>query len=685
MSIDRGLLLRIREYASNGDLHLGLSDSRIAALVERLRVDHAEYRRKRYDPFCVFVIRHVNHILAGAASQQARKRKRAELVGHGSDLLNRGLRASYKGNNEKELENRNERGLEKKGEEEAIDKGGSVAAAAAAVTPENVKFENFGGLEERVLEPIYRCIYRLHNPHSFPRQKSVSGILLHGPPGCGKTLLAYAIANEAEVPIRKVAPAELSSGAAIRSIFADVATLARCVLLLDEIDAVAMKRDAARKDVDSRSLTQLMTCIDGLNHLWDASRQCAGHVIIVGTTNRLEDIDPALRRSGRLTIEIALNAPDEQARKQILSVLTRDTLIEGSRDFTGVAKRTRGFVAADLFELTQQASFIAEQRRNASLRSADEKEPWWKFVNTVKEEPATVMEDYEAAASQVQGSMTREGFSSRPNISWEDVGGLNKVVEELKSCISRCITPSEMCKKLGVRTSAGFLLHGPPGCGKTLIAKAAASYAEANFISVKGPELLRKYLGDSEEQVRILFRRARECSPCVICLDEVDSLCPKRGTDGNTAVDRVVNQFLVEMDGLQELNGVIVIATTNRIEAVDEAFLRPGRLGHHVRIPLPDEEARVSILKALTHKRPLAAEVDLAKLATSAQLEGLSGSHLSELVEQACIAAVDEGTAEICQHHFETAREKLGKRLARVPSVDNNRRCSHGSTVVTAP
>ncbi|CAL1389388.1 unnamed protein product [Linum trigynum] len=584
------------------------------------------------------------------------------------------------------------------------ERGGKLGAKALSSDNMEVKgkegprFKDFGGLK-KVLEDLEtEVLMPLFHPHLMRRLgvKPISGILLHGPPGCGKTKLAHAIANETGVPFFKISATEAVSGVSgaseeyIRDLFSKAYRSAPSIIFIDEIDAIGSKRENLQREMERRIVTQLMTCMDEYHKLVqpadetskaESSEQRAGYVLVIGATNRPDAIDSALRRPGRFDREIMLGVPDEDARAHILSVLTKKCTLEGSLDLLQIAKLTPGFVGADLDALVGKAGNLA-LRRIAALRKSmllseeprDGKiEEWWRtpWSEEDMEKFAITMSDFELASKMVQPSLTREGFSSVPNLTWDEVGGLDNVRNELKNYVVQCIKNPKLYEHFGVTSKTGILLFGPPGCGKTLMAKAAANEAEANFIHVKGPELLNKYVGESELEVRKLFTRARHCSPCIIFFDEVDALTTTRGREGGWVVERPLNQLLIELDGADQRQGVFVIGATNRPEVIDPAILRPGRLGNHVLVPLPSAEDRGLILKALARGKPIDPNVDFTEIGKRKACEHLSGADLNKLMEDAAMIALQEvrrsgdpdeekmllRTIQPC--HFDRALEKI--------------------------
>ncbi|CAG0920314.1 unnamed protein product [Notodromas monacha] len=536
------------------------------------------------------------------------------------------------------------------------------------VSPEipSVKFCDVGGAQVAVKE-IKRLVFHMEHPEVFAKigVSPPRGFLLHGPPGSGKTLLGRAVAGELGIPLIKVAATEMISGVSgesegrLRDVFEAALNAAPCVLFIDEIDSITPKRETAGKEMERRVVAQLVSCLDDM-----ACHVNGSKVVVVGATSRPDSLDPGLRRGGRFDREISLGIPDMAARKEILHILCADLTLAPNFDFDLVARRTPGFVGADLASLTREAAMIAVNRSFSNLEAGTE------LTLCVTDE------DFVTASKTVQPSAKREGFATVPDVTWDDVGALSDIREELEVSIMAPVKFPEQFEALGLGNPSGVLLCGPPGCGKTLLAKAVANEANINFISVKGPELLNMYVGESERAVRACFVRARNSAPCVIFFDELDSLCPKRssGPGGDGASGRVVNQLLTEMDGVGGRKGVFVMAATNRPDILDPAVLRPGRLDKILYVGLPCPDDRADIIFALTAggtKPKLKPGVDLAAIARSPRCDGFSGADLAALVREASVAALKEilkfdsetsakpGIVSVGNEHFDFAFEKV--------------------------
>ncbi|KOO29026.1 vesicular transport protein, partial [Chrysochromulina tobinii] len=502
-----------------------------------------------------------------------------------------------------------------------------AASAAAGMVPH---LASASKVRELVEYPLTHPEIYAHLGVEPPR-----GLLLHGPPGCGKTLLACSIAAELGCAFLRISAPEVVSGmsgeseAKIRQLFQEAATLAPALIFIDEIDAIAPKRETAQREMERRIVAQLLTCMDELSFAATGGQT----VIVMGATNRPDAIDPALRRAGRFDREIALGIPDTAARERILRVLCERMRLAGDLDLGALAKRCNGFVGADLAALCKEAAVVAVNR---------------------------IFGDLFGGLLKVQPSARREGFATIPDVTWDEVGALQELRHELHHAIIEPINHPERFEALGLKPSCGVLLHGPPGCGKTLLAKAIANESGASFISVKGPELLNKYVGESERAVRQLFARGRASSPCVVFFDELDALVPRRGGDSsNQASERVVNQMLTEMDGLDGNKQLFVVAATNRPDMIDPAMLRPGRLDKLLYVPLPTPAAREDILRTASRKMPLDASVSLGSIARDRRCEGFSGADLSALAREAAVGALKACTGDtrpvVTSAHFEAA------------------------------
>ncbi|NXY81052.1 NVL protein, partial [Alcedo cyanopectus] len=588
----------------------------------------------------------------------------------------------------------------------------------------SVKFEDVGGNDE-TLKEICRMLIHISHPEVYTHLGVVPprGFLLHGPPGCGKTLLAQAIAGELQLPMLKVAATEIVSGVSgeseqkLRELFEQAVSSAPCVLFIDEIDAITPKREVASKDMERRIVAQFLTCMDDLNNVAATTQ-----VLVIGATNRPDSLDPALRRAGRFDREICLGIPDEGAREKILRTLCRRLKLPERFEFHRLARLTPGFVGADLMALCREAAMCtvnrvllssqevrrkqlhpggntAEEKRGIETEKLLEEgnnQPQNELQRLLdllkKQEPlpeeqlqklCMEMNDFIVALSSVQPSAKREGFVTIPDVTWADVGALEAVREELTMAILAPVRNPEQFKALGLTAPAGVLLAGPPGCGKTLLAKAVANESGLNFISVKGPELLNMYVGESERAVRQVFQRARNSAPCVIFFDEVDALCPRRSDRESGASVRVVNQLLTEMDGLENRQQVFIMAATNRPDIIDPAILRPGRLDKTLYVGLPPPEDRLAILKTITKdgtRPPLATDVSLREIAYSPHCDCYTGADLSALVREAAVCALrwemalektqsSKGEIKISQKHFEEAFRKVKSSVSKQDQI----------------
>jgi ribosome biogenesis ATPase len=514
-----------------------------------------------------------------------------------------------------------------------------------------ISLAELGGMDE-IIDDIKETIgnpleyYRLYKSMNI---EPVKGILLCGPPGCGKTTLAYAIGGEYNIPFYRITAPQIVSSLSgeseskIRKLFAKVVETAPSILFIDEIETILGKRENASKDMERRIVAQIMSCIDDINY---KEMKLENPVFIIGATSKPEFIDSSVRRSGRFDKEIHIGFPNQEMREKMLMSMCKDKKFSLEVDFVKIAHMTPGYLAADLQSLIREAGRAAIRRiikhinNNCNIEcktqaiTTEEKTEENEKQNIELENYCLEMIDFEEASNNIQPTSKREGFTTIPNVTWNDIGGLEKLREELYFDIVMPILQPNKLKQVGIDRAVGVLLYGPPGCGKTLLAKAVANEAKSNFISIKGPELLNKYVGESEKAVRQLFIRARNSSPCIIFFDELDALCPKRSNDNNAATERVVNQLLTEMDGLEERKQVFIIAATNRPDIIDPAMLRPGRLDKLLYVPLPDQNDRLSILTAISRKIPLDSEINLTQISQSKKLEGYSGADLASLMRE---------------------------------------------------
>ncbi len=525
-----------------------------------------------------------------------------------------------------------------------------------------VTYEDVGGLKEEIQKIREMVELPLKHPEIFARLgiEPPKGVLLYGPPGCGKTLLARAVANESDAYFISISGPEVVSkwvGEAekrIREIFEEAEKNAPAIIFIDELDAIAPKREEATGEVERRMVSQLLTCMDGLKK--------RGRVIVIGATNRPNALDPALRRPGRFDREIEIGVPDRDGRLEILKIHTRNMPLAKDVDLGKLADITYGFVGADLEALCKEAAMNVLRKVLPELRKIGE----GPVPKEILEKLVVTMDDFKEALKVVRPSAMREVLVEIPKVKWEDVGGLEEVKQKLKEAVEWPLKFPEVYSRMGIRPPKGILLYGPSGCGKTLLAKAVATESQANFISVRGPELFSKWFGESEKAVREIFRKARQVAPCIICFDEIDAIAPRRGLQyGTHAVESVVNQLLAEIDGLQELSDVVVIGCTNRPDIIDPALLRPGRFDRLILVPPPDEKARLEILKIHTRNMPLAKDVDLKKIAQLT--ENFSGADLEAVCREAAMLALRENieAKEVHMKHFEKAIEEVGPSLSK--------------------
>ena len=528
-----------------------------------------------------------------------------------------------------------------------------------------VTYEDIGGLE-REIDAVREIIeLPLRSPELFQRLgvKPPKGVLLHGPPGTGKTLLAKAVANESGASFYSINGPEImskwygQSEENLRKIFEQAESNAPSIIFIDEIDAIAPKREEVSGEVERRVVSQLLTMMDGL--------KSRGQVIVIAATNRPDSVDPALRRGGRFDREIEIGVPNQKGRLEVLQIHTRNMPLADDVDLEELAKRTYGFVGADIEMLAKEAAMHALRRVIPDLSALKKKE---ELPKEILEKLKVAKEDFEYAMQKVEPSAMREVLVEVPNITWNDIGGLDSVKEKLKEVVEWPLKYPEHFKKFNIRPPKGILLYGPPGTGKTLLAKAVANESGANFILVRGPELLTKWVGESERKLRDIFRRAKQAAPSIIFFDEIDAMTHTRGTSRTEVIDTLVSQLLTELNGVEELEGVTVIAATNRPDIIDPSLLRPGRFDRHILVPTPDEAARLSILKIHTRDMPLANDVNLEEL--SKRTEGFSGADLESLVREAAMNALKETiktgkTRKIQKKDFETVLKKMSPSIPK--------------------
>src|ERR687884_951160 len=568
---------------------------------------------------------------------------------------------------------------------------GSVpkATARSGAGVPRITYEDIGGLKNEVQKVREMIELPLRHPEIFERIgiEAPKGVLLYGPPGTGKTLLAKAVANETNANFYSIGGPEVmskfygESEERLRETFKEAEENAPSIIFIDEIDSIAPKREEVSGDVEKRVVSQLLTLMDGL--------KSRGKLVVIGATNRPNAIDPALRRPGRFDREIEIGIPDEQGRYDILQIHTRGMPLTDV-NLESIAKVTHGFVGADLEALSKEAAMRSLRRVLPEINMEQNKIPV-EVLNKIK----ITNEDFQNALKDVQPSAMREVQIQRPNVSWDDIGGLSEVKEELAEAIEWPLKHADLFNQADVKPPKGLLLYGPPGTGKTMIAKAVATTSEANFISIKGPELISKWVGESEKGVREVFRKARQAAPCVVFFDELDAIAPRRGgSEGDSHVtERVISQMLTEMDGLEDLKGVVVIGATNRPDIIDEALLRPGRFDRMLEVPIPDKDARKQILGIHTKRKPLDHTVNIDKLV--GLTEGYTGADIAAITNAAAMSAIKEYIVnnnkvgsnnqdikyksegkkkdfKISMKHFEAAIQKIKKKATTTINNPNN-------------
>ena len=521
--------------------------------------------------------------------------------------------------------------------ENTVFKLGAMTKAIDASIP-RITYDELGGLKREVLKIREMVELPMRHPELFEKigVEAPKGVLLYGPPGTGKTLLAKAVAGETNAHFISLSGPEImgkhygESEERIRDIFKQAEENAPSIIFIDEIDSIAPKRDEVSGELEKRIVSQLLTLMDGM--------KSRGKVVVIAATNRPDSIDPALRRPGRFDREIEIGIPDDEGRFDILSIHTRGMPIDEKVDLKQISKITHGFVGADLEVLAKEAA-MRSLRRNV-LDDKDFSYDDDEISSEILQKIQITDEDFREALKEVGPSALREVQVQVPNVSWDDVGGLDQLKEELQEAVEWPIKYKDAYDYVDVESPKGILLHGPPGTGKTMIAKALAKMTESNFISIKGPELLSKWVGESEKGVREIFRKARQAAPCIIFFDEVDALVPRRGSGGSDShvTENVVSQILTEIDGLEELHNVLIIGATNRLDIVDEALLRPGRFDRIIEVPNPDEKGRLHIFKIHTKSKPLASDVKISEIVKLT--DNFSGAEIAAVTNRAALSAL---------------------------------------------
>ena len=530
----------------------------------------------------------------------------------------------------------------------------SKPMAPSGISGLSVRYEDIGGLRDEVGRVREMIELPMKHPELFEKLgiKPPKGVLLYGPPGTGKTLLAKAVASESNAHFIHMNGPEImdkyygESERKLRDIFEEAQQNAPSIIFIDEIDSIAPKRDETKGEVERRVVAQLLALMDGL--------VTRGGVIVVAATNRPDSLDPALRRPGRFDREIEIGVPDKKGRLEVLQIHTRGMPLADDVDIERIANITHGFVGADLSAIAREAAMHALKRILPKIDLESETIP-----AEVLEELKVTKEDFNEALKIVEPSALREVMVEVPNVRWNEVGGLKKVKEDLIESVEWPLKHPETFKKLGIKPPTAVLLYGPPGCGKTMLAKAVATESEANFIAVKGPELLSKWVGESEKGIREIFKKARQTAPTIIFFDEIDSIAPRRGQEfGSHVTETVVNQLLTEMDGIERMENVIIIGATNRPDILDPSMLRPGRFDRLVLVPLPDKEAREEIIKVHTKTMPLKG-VSVEEIAR--KTEGYSGADIEALCREAAMNALrdDMMSQHVENRHFDRAFEEV--------------------------
>jgi transitional endoplasmic reticulum ATPase len=519
-----------------------------------------------------------------------------------------------------------------------------------------VTYEDIGGLHEEIQRIREMVELPLRHPELFQRLgiEPPRGVFLYGPPGCGKTLLAKAVANESDANFYVISGPEImskfygESEARLREIFQKAQETAPSIVFIDEMDAIAPKREEVTGEVERRVVAQLLSLMDGMG--------TRGNIIVIGATNRPNAIDPALRRPGRFDREIEIGVPDKAGRNEIVQIHTRNMPLAEDVDVKRLSDITHGYTGADISSLSREAAMKALRRYMPDINLEEERVPPEILDKMVVKE-----DDFLSAYREITPTAMREVYVEVPSVHWKEVGGLDRIKNELVQSVEWPLKKPEVFKRMGIKPPRGILLYGPPGCGKTLLARAVATESEANFIAVKGPEIFSKWVGESEKAIREVFRKARTAAPAIIFFDELDSIIPRRGAgySDSGATERVISQLLTEMDGIESLQNVVVIAATNRPDILDPAVMRPGRFDRLIDVPAPDSKALMQIFKIHARDMPLSKDVDLQEIAVKAR--GYSGADVEALCREAAMNALRDSidAKEVTRKDFDEAMETI--------------------------
>ncbi len=537
----------------------------------------------------------------------------------------------------------------------------STVQVLSEPTPEKkgismITYEDIGGLREEIQRIREMVELPLRHPELFQRLgiEPPRGVFLYGPPGCGKTLLAKAVANESDANFYVISGPEImskfygESEARLREIFQKAHETAPSIVFIDEMDAIAPKREEVTGEVERRVVAQLLSLMDGMG--------TRGNIIVIGATNRPSAIDPALRRPGRFDREIEIGVPDKKGRNEIVQIHTRNMPLAEDVDIKRLSDITHGYTGADISALSREAAMKALRRYMPEINLEEERVPPEILDKMVVKE-----DDFLSAYTEITPTAMREVYVEIPSVHWKEVGGLEEIKNELIQSVEWPLKKPEVFKRMGIKPPRGILLYGPPGCGKTMLARAVATESEANFISVKGPEIFSKWVGESEKAIREIFRKARTAAPAIIFFDELDSIIPRRGAgySDSGASERVISQLLTEMDGIEALQNVVVIGATNRPDILDPAVMRPGRFDRLIDVPAPDSKALMQIFKIHAHDMPLSADVDLQEVAVKAK--GYSGADVEALCREAAMNALRESidAKEVTRKDFDKAMDTV--------------------------